>query len=198
MFTSALLCHGTTVASIVSKSGQRCRQTPLPDSHTSRIGARCKSRRSTSRKRALAQQTRIGASALTLGGLLKHPAAVEHYTFTTKLSGDPIGAPWDTTDSDESDDWEFSSAANDTPEQLYDLWDGAVERSRARLGAALTQGGVDQDTRHAGRRTCRRGPSRWMARRPVTPRQLTVVPANARPAPGSPRDQECRSTRSAS
>ena len=47
----------------------------------------------------------------------------------------------------------------DTPEQLYALWDGAVERSRARLDAALADGGLDQlvhvsgpDGRHASLR----------------------------------------------
>jgi len=104
-------------------------------------------------------QTRIGASALTLGGLLKHLAAAEDYIFTTKLSGEPIGAPWDATDWDGTDDWEFSSAADDTPEQLYALWDGAVERSRSRLDTALADGGLDQlvhvsspDGRHASLR----------------------------------------------
>jgi hypothetical protein len=89
-------------------------------------------------------RTRIGASSLTLGGLLKHLASVEDYTFTTKLRGEPIGAPWDTTGWDGTNDWEFASAADDTPEQLYALWDGAVERSRARLDAALADGGLDQ------------------------------------------------------
>jgi len=88
-------------------------------------------------------QTRIGASSLTLGGLLKHLAAVEDYTFTTKLTGDPLGAPWNATDWDGTNDWEFASAANDTPEQLYTLWDGAVERSRAKLDEALADGGLD-------------------------------------------------------
>jgi len=106
-------------------------------------------------------RTRIGASSLTLGGLLKHLAAAEDYLFTTKLSGEPIGAPWDATGWDGSNDWEytFTSAANDTPEQLYALWDGAVERSRARLDAALADGGLDQlvhlswaDGRHASLR----------------------------------------------
>jgi hypothetical protein len=104
-------------------------------------------------------QTRVGASALTLGGLLKHLAAVEDYMFTTKLRGEPIGAPWDVTDWDGSDDWEFVSAASDSPEQLYAFWDGAVERSSARLGAALANGGLDQlvhasapDGRHASLR----------------------------------------------
>jgi hypothetical protein len=106
-------------------------------------------------------RTRIGASSLTLGGLLKHLAAAEDYMFATKLSGEPIGAPWDATGWDGSKDWEytFSSAANDTPVQLYGLWDGAVERSRARLDAALAKGGIDQlvhlswpDGRHASLR----------------------------------------------
>lgn len=89
-------------------------------------------------------RTRVGASSLTLGGLLKHLAVVEDSTFTTKLRGAPIGAPWDTTDWGGSHEWAFTSAADDTPEQLYVLWDGAVERSRARLDAALTSGGLDQ------------------------------------------------------
>jgi uncharacterized damage-inducible protein DinB len=89
-------------------------------------------------------QTRVGASSLTLGSLLKHLALVEDHIFSTKLSGQPLGAPWDTADWDSDQDWEFTSAANDTPEQLYTLWDGAVERSRARFAAALADGGVDQ------------------------------------------------------
>ena len=89
-------------------------------------------------------QTRIGASSLTLGGLLKHLAAVEDYIFTTKLSGVKLGAPWEVNGWDSDDDWEFASAADDSPDQLYALWDGAVERSRTRLDAALADGGLDR------------------------------------------------------
>ncbi len=104
-------------------------------------------------------QTRIPTSSLTLGGLLKHLAAVEDYTFTTKLRGEPLGAPWDANGWDASNDWEFASAADDAPEQLYALWDDAAERSRASLGAALADGGLGQlvhasgpDGRHASLR----------------------------------------------
>ncbi|MGH3167883.1 MAG: DUF664 domain-containing protein [Trebonia sp.] len=104
-------------------------------------------------------QVRVGASALTLGGLLKHLAACEDYYFTVKLTGEPVGAPWDATGWDGSNDWEFKSAADDSPEYLYDLWDGAVERSHARLRAVLANGGLDQsvhasmpDGRHASLR----------------------------------------------
>jgi hypothetical protein len=104
-------------------------------------------------------QIRIGVSSITIGGLLKHLAVVEDYTFTSKLRGEPIGAPWDASDWDGSNDWEFVSSAADTPEQLYAFWDGAVERSHARLDAALADGGLDQlvdvsgpDGRHASLR----------------------------------------------
>ena len=87
-------------------------------------------------------QTRIGASSMTLGGLLKHLAWAEEYMFTTKLRGEPPGPPWDAAEGE--NDWEFTSAAENTPEQLYALWDGAVERARARLDAALADGGLEQ------------------------------------------------------
>ena len=103
--------------------------------------------------------TRIGASSLTLGGLLKHLALVEAHCSSTKLSGTAMGAPWESIDWDAHPDWEFTSAADDTPEQLYALWDDAVDRSRASLGAALADGGLDQlvhvsgpDGRHASLR----------------------------------------------
>jgi hypothetical protein len=104
-------------------------------------------------------QTRIGASSLTLGGLLKHLAAVEDEIFSTRLTGAPLGPPWDEVDWRGDVDWPFRSAADDAPERLYALWDGAVERSRTRLDAALAGGGLDQlvhvcapDGRHASLR----------------------------------------------
>ena len=104
-------------------------------------------------------QTRVGVSTLTLGGLLKHLAAVEDFHFTVKMHGEPIGSPWDSTGWDGTNDWDFASAADDAPEQLYALWDGAVERSRTRVAAALADAGLDQlvhasapDGRHANLR----------------------------------------------
>ena len=88
---------------------------------------------------------RIGASSLTLGGLLKHLAINEDYMFAVKYAGESLGEPWPEVDWDANPDWEFSSAAIDEPETLYALWDGAVERSRRRLAAALAKdGGLDQ------------------------------------------------------
>jgi hypothetical protein len=85
----------------------------------------------------------VGASALTLGGLLKHLAAVEDVAFTWKLAGQHPGSMWDPATWGENDT-ELLSAADDTPEQLYATWDEAVTRSRTRLDAALADGGLDQ------------------------------------------------------
>jgi Protein of unknown function (DUF664) len=93
---------------------------------------------------ATSLQARIPSSALTLGGLLKHLAFVEDYTFTTKLRGERPGPPWEPTGWETGPDWEFTSAGDNTPAQLYALWDAAVERSRARLTAALAEGGLDE------------------------------------------------------
>ena len=86
----------------------------------------------------------IGSSSLTLGALLKHLALVEDHTTTAKLTGEPLGSPWDPAAWDDDPDWEFTSAAQDSPPQLYALWDGAVERSRTRIEAALAAGGLDR------------------------------------------------------
>jgi Protein of unknown function (DUF664) len=82
----------------------------------------------------------IGPSALTLGGLLKHLARVEDQTSTVRLTGDPLGPPWVDFDRD----WPFASASDDSPEYLYALWDGAVERCRVRFNRFLDSGGLDQ------------------------------------------------------
>jgi hypothetical protein len=93
---------------------------------------------------AVGLRTRIGASELTLGGLLKHLALDEDYSSTTKLSGTSPGPPWEGADWDSDPNWEFHSAADDTPEQLYALYDAAVERSRTRFAKAMADGGLDQ------------------------------------------------------
>lgn len=87
---------------------------------------------------------RIGASSLSLGGLLKHLAAVEDDVFGPKMSGEPIGEPWDTEGRADPDEWPFTSAVDDTPGELYALWDARVVRARDRLERALAAGGLEQ------------------------------------------------------
>jgi uncharacterized damage-inducible protein DinB len=86
----------------------------------------------------------VGASSLTLGGLLKHLAFVEDLWFSHRLHGRSPAAPWDTVDWEADRDWDWHSAAEDTSEQLHALWQGAAERSRALVAAALADGGLDR------------------------------------------------------
>src|SRR3954452_21243673 len=64
-------------------------------------------------------QARIGASSLTLGRLLKHLAFVEDCSFTLKLRGAASGEPWQSVDWSAHPEWPFTSADEDTPDQLY-------------------------------------------------------------------------------
>jgi len=85
---------------------------------------------------------RLGPSTLTLGGLLKHLAVQEDHAATHKLTGAPMPAVWAVNGWDRDDDWEFSSAAEDSPDELYARYDGAVARSRAAWAAYLADGGL--------------------------------------------------------
>ena len=93
---------------------------------------------------AAGMRATVGASSMTLGGLLKHLALVEDDYFTGRLQGRELGAPWDAVDWDADPDWEWRTAAEDTPEQLMALWEEAVARSRAAVAEALADGGLDQ------------------------------------------------------
>lgn len=86
---------------------------------------------------------RLPPSAMTLGGLLKHMALVEE-RYTIDFTGEPPGPPLDAPAAREDPDWAWRSAADDTPEELYALWRGAVAHSRAAMAKALAEGGLDQ------------------------------------------------------
>jgi hypothetical protein len=85
----------------------------------------------------------LAPSSITLGGLLKHLALVEADYFSGRLLGAP-GPPWNTVDWDADPDWDWHSAAEDSPEQLFALWQDAVARSRSLVAEALADGGLDQ------------------------------------------------------
>ncbi|NEC63691.1 DinB family protein [Streptomyces sp. SID9727] len=86
----------------------------------------------------------LGTSTVTLGGLLKHLAHVEDSHFARLWLDSPVGAPWDGVDWDSTPDWDYRSAAEDTPDQLRVLWQESVARSRAVVDEALSAGGLDQ------------------------------------------------------
>jgi uncharacterized damage-inducible protein DinB len=89
----------------------------------------------------------VGASSMTLGGLLKHMAYVEDHWFSIALRGNDPHPPWDTVDWEADRDWEWNTAANDTPDELRALWQEAVARSGDHLDAALATGDLAQPAR---------------------------------------------------
>ncbi|HXH77697.1 DinB family protein [Nocardioides sp.] len=71
----------------------------------------------------------LGPSTLSLGGLLKHMALVEDYWFSVVLLGDEEAAPWRGIDGEADPDWEFRTAADDSPDVLFGLLDDAIRAS---------------------------------------------------------------------
>src|SRR3954452_7329396 len=89
-------------------------------------------------------KTTIAASSMTLGGLLKHMAFVESHWFNGSLFGRDQEPPWSSVDWTADPDWEWRTAADDSPEELFALWEDAVSRSDARVEEALRNGGLGQ------------------------------------------------------
>src|SRR3954447_26056163 len=86
----------------------------------------------------------ITPTTMTLGGLLKHMAYVEDHWFSRSLHDRQLGSPWDTVDWKADEDWDWHSAADDSPAEVRALWSEAIGRSRAAVAEALTTGGFDQ------------------------------------------------------
>jgi hypothetical protein len=82
----------------------------------------------------------IGASVVTLGGLMKHMTRVEEDVFQWRIFGRRPASPWDVAEQDV----EWTTAAEDSPEELFAMWEIAVERSRASVAEALTGGDMGQ------------------------------------------------------
>jgi uncharacterized damage-inducible protein DinB len=94
---------------------------------------------------ATALATTVAASTMTLGGLLKHMALVEDGWFSRSLHARDRSARWAAVDWEADPDWEWHSAAADTPEELFAVWHEAVETSRRLVAEALASGdGFDQ------------------------------------------------------
>ncbi len=92
-------------------------------------------------------------STMTLGGLLKHLAVVESGWLSEHFEDGPLVPPFDTAPWEEDTDWEWHSAADDTPEELFEVFDRSVGQSRRIVGRALSAdapaGQTGLDTRAA-------------------------------------------------
>ena len=79
----------------------------------------------------------LAPSTMTLGGMMKHLALVENWWFEVVLLGRPDMPPFDVVDWDADPDWEWHSAAEETPEEVRALFDRAVAGADAAIEEAL-------------------------------------------------------------
>jgi hypothetical protein len=103
--------------------------------------------------------TRLEPSALTLAGLLKHAALVEDSWFGVVLLGQDEREPWASAPWDDDPDWEFTSAVDDEPDELFAIYGAACERSRA---AVAEVGNLDAVSAGRSRRSGERFNLRWI------------------------------------
>ena len=78
-------------------------------------------------------------SSLTLGGVLKHLARFEDDMSTEWLQGEPQLPPWNAVDWENDHEWDWRTAAEDEPAELYARWQAAVDRSRDLFARAASQ-----------------------------------------------------------
>ena len=95
---------------------------------------------------------RLGPSTLTVGGLVKHLALVEHSWFHCRLLGNEYDEPWAAVDWDSDPDWEFRTAADDEPEALLRLYEDACARSRAAVAEVGDLDAMSQAPNRRGER----------------------------------------------
>lgn len=86
----------------------------------------------------------IAASSMTLGGMMKHLAVVEDYWLSYWLHARERVSPFDQVDWDADTEWDWQTAAEDTPEQLLTLWHDAIVRSRLLVAQSLANAGLEQ------------------------------------------------------
>ncbi|PZE65420.1 DinB family protein [Curtobacterium sp. MCBD17_021] len=83
-------------------------------------------------------------STMTLAGLVKHLAYVEHGWFDGCLLGEPRREPWASVDWAATPDWDWDSAIGQDPAELLTLWEGSVTQARSVALSAYETGGLDQ------------------------------------------------------
>ena len=91
--------------------------------------------------------TTVGASAITLGGLLLHLALVEDLYFSARCGGANVHDLWPDADFDDPD-CEWHAATHRSPDELRAGWQAAERRSRAVVDELPDSGDLDRLAPH--------------------------------------------------
>jgi len=92
----------------------------------------------------------LAPSTMTLGGMLKHLAFVEHWWFYCVFEGHEYAEPWASVDWKSDADWDWHSATEDTPEELRAILDDAVASSDEIIGGVNDLGRLSVRAGRAG------------------------------------------------
>jgi uncharacterized damage-inducible protein DinB len=95
-------------------------------------------------------QATLAPSAMTLGGLVKHLAFVEHWWTCCVFEGQEYAEPWASVDWDADWDWDWHSAAGADRDELLALLDREVAASDAVVERAPDLGRLSQRTGREG------------------------------------------------
>ena len=137
----------------------------------------------------------LAPSTMTLGGMLKHLSLVESSWFSEDLLGEPMMPPFDAVDWDADRDWEWHSAAEDTPEELRALFDEALcafRRDHRRRAGRRWPG----DVVGCAEQTAPRGAVQSALDHPAHDRGVRAPQRPRRPDPGVDRRRDRRMTSS--
>lgn len=72
----------------------------------------------------------LPATNLTPAGVVKHLAHMEDHWFIARIGGGELPEPWASAPLESQPDWDFESAANDTVQDIVELYRAACSRSR--------------------------------------------------------------------
>jgi len=102
--------------------------------------------------------TALAPSTMTLGGMVKHLALVEHSWLRRVFLGEAYAEPWASVDWEADADWDWHSARDDTPEEIWALY----ERMVADADLVIAGAGLDDLSARPSRRTGEPFSLRWI------------------------------------
>ena len=90
-------------------------------------------------------------STMTLAGLLNHLARVEDEKVAVFFTGEPMQGGWRREDFEADEDWDWTSAAHHSADELYTRWRDAVDRRATVVARLLADGDPGQPTKYVTR-----------------------------------------------
>ncbi len=104
----------------------------------------------------------VAASTLTIGGILKHLAFVEDWWLVAMWEGSEAPDPWTRERFAADEDWDFHSAAHDSPDYLLGLYDERTAAARAKVHMILAEHPDGLDAAAASQREGEYPTLRWI------------------------------------